>query len=129
MTLATATANLVKAVENLNQIADTLVPLNPADAVDELGALKAQIATLKDREDELKAKIVGYAHANAVVSIDGSSYRAAVSEKSRETRDDALKAKIEELVAENLSHQFVTAHTSLSEWSEVRISARKSGAR
>lgn len=103
--------------------------LAPADLVDQLGQIKAQISSLKDSEEEMKAKLVAYAHVHKLASIDGAAYRAAISEKTREGRDDIYKAAIEKLVEEHLSIQFQTAHRTESKWTEVRVSARKSGSR
>lgn len=84
------------------------------NAIDQLGLLKAEIATLTDRakllEAEIKAKGVG-AHA-------GELYDATVSAVSTDRLDmDAVREK--------LSPQFIRAHTITTESLRLSVRARK----
>lgn len=94
--------------------------INPllAGLVDRLGAIKAQIATLKAEEAALKQSLAD----SGRLFVDGGLYRAAISHiDARPTID--WRAVAEHL---NPSRQLVTAHTSYSEpHFVVRVSARK----
>lgn len=81
--------------------------------VDELGIVKARIAELEARENELKAAIV----AKGVGPHEGQLFRATVSKYFRETLD--LEA-----VREKLSPQFLRAHTTTKEITKVNVVAR-----
>ncbi|MDE2232518.1 MAG: DUF5320 domain-containing protein [Patescibacteria group bacterium] len=105
------------------------VPFSPPDAVDQLAALKAQIDALKSSEESLKARLIEWATMNQRDEVIGTEHRAKISHRMRESQDDTLKAKIQELIDENLSRQFIVAHTRTSEWDEVRLYARKSSSR
>lgn len=94
----------------------------PSDAVDELGALKAQISALQARETALKEIL----KATGEKAIDGSAYRASISVSERNGRDEVFKARIEELVEEHLSYQFISAHSTVSEVITIRVVSRKS---
>ncbi len=87
-----------------------------AAAVDELGAIKAQIAELKAREEQIKQDLVEC----GVSEAEGRLFRATVSLVERETTD--WKAVAQKL---NPSRQLITAHTSSTTSSTVRVSARK----
>ena len=91
------------------------------EVVDELGTLKGQIAALQEEEKRLRAMLIDSGQAE----IDGAAYRATVSESKRETRDDAFKARIEDLIEEHLSHQYITAHTGFTPVTTVRVVARR----
>lgn len=84
-------------------------------AVDQLGELKAKIADLTAQEARLKTFLkLAYPNGGA---LEGSFYRAAVSTSERAMLDqDAVRAK--------LSPQFIAAHTTYSEVTSVKISAR-----
>lgn len=88
---------------------------NLTSTIDALGHLRAQLAELKAREDELKAVLIE----NGVGAYDGELFRATVSESERETLD--LEA-----VREKLSPQFLRAHTRVTPVTTVRVVARKS---
>lgn len=101
--------NTVNHALNLSATGSTL-----ADAVDELGALKASIADLTARETYLKQLIAG----DGPGAHEGLDWRATVSVSVRETLDmEAVRAK--------LSPQFIRAHTRETEVTTVRVSARK----
>ena len=85
----------------------------PAQLVDEIGALRAQLAgpqkTLKALEAQLKAFGTG--------TYQGVLWDANVSSHTRETLDmDAVRAK--------LSPQFLTAHTNETEVTTLRVTAK-----
>ena len=85
--------------------------------VDSLGSLKAQIAALTRKETDIKAQLIQAAHDMGVKELNGSSFRATVSEFVRESLDmDAVRAK--------LSPQFVAAHTRETLVTTVRVMAQ-----
>ena len=99
----------------MNTRTDTAAML--AATVDQLAEVKAHIATLQAREDELK-QILAAAGADG---IEGTSHRAAVTITARTAID--WKA-----IAEHLkpSRQLITAHTTTGNpYAVVRISAKK----
>ena len=82
--------------------------------IDELGTLKAKIAELKKREDELKDIL----ESAGVTKAEGELFRVTITESVRETLDmEAVRAK--------LSPQFIRAHTKETHYTTVRVSARK----
>jgi hypothetical protein len=85
--------------------------------VDELGALKASIAELTERERVLKNAIA----ASGYAEIDGLLYRATVSLTERATLDT-------EAVRALLSQEELRQCTKISEVTTVRVSARKRAA-
>lgn len=83
-------------------------------AIDELGLLKAQIATLTDKAKILEAQI----KAMGVGPHAGTLYDATVSAVSTDRLDmDAVRAK--------LSAQFIRAHTITTESLRLTVRARK----
>lgn len=90
-------------------------------AVDQLGHIKAQIAELEEQEKKIKAELI----ASGQKEHEGELFRAVISTSDREGRDQIFKNKIEELVSEHLSAQFIRAHTTKTEVTSVRVSARK----
>lgn len=89
--------------------------------VDQLGHIKAQIADLEEQEKALREDIL----AMGKDEVEGDLFRATVSTASREGRDKAFKDRIEELVVEHLSRQFIAAHTTATAVRSVRVTARK----
>lgn len=86
---------------------------NLASTIDRLGVLKAQLAELATEEKALKAVITEHGPG----AYEGDMFRATVSTSERATLDmDAVRAK--------LSPQFITAHTSVTEVTMVRVVAR-----
>ncbi len=86
---------------------------NLASTIDRLGVLKAQMAELAIEEKALKAVIIEHGPG----AHEGDIFRATVSTSERETLDmAAVRAK--------LSPQFITAHTSVTEVTMVRVVAR-----
>jgi hypothetical protein len=85
-----------------------------ASLVDELGAVKADIAALQEREKELIAKL----KLTGLAEINGSLFRATVSTSDRETvkTKELREALGEDLIAPFLSSTSVTT---------VRVAARK----
>lgn len=84
------------------------------DKVDELGALKAAIAELTEKEKELKTAIA----ASGYAELDGDLYRATVSLSERVTLDS-------EKVRALLSDAQIAACSRSTEILSVRVSARK----
>lgn len=85
-----------------------------SSTIDELGNLKAQIADLKKREDELKDIL----ESAGVTKAEGDLFRVTITESVRETLDM-------EAVREKLSPQFIRAHTKETKYVTVRVTARK----
>lgn len=84
---------------------------------DELGAIKAQIADLKKREDELKDQLF---ENTGITVVEGELFRAVQIQSQVETTDwKAVALRCEP------SYQLVTAHTTTSTRTTVRVSARK----
>jgi hypothetical protein len=81
--------------------------------VDELGALKSQIADLEIREKAIKDQL----SAIGAGAYDGAHYRATVTFSERATLD--MKA-----VREKLSVQWRRAHTTVTPVTTVRVVAR-----
>lgn len=85
-----------------------------SSTIDELGQLKAQIAELKKREDELKDIL----ESAGITKAEGELFRVSITESVRETLDmEAVRAK--------LSPQFIRAHTKETRYTTVRVTARK----
>jgi len=83
---------------------------NPIDA---LGAIKAQIAALEEREKELRDEVA----AMGAGSHEGELFKVTVIMTERETLDmKAVRAK--------LSPQFITAHTRVTPVTTVKVAAR-----
>ena len=88
--------------------------MNIIETIDMLGDLKAQIAELMKEEKRLKDALIN----EGVDVAEGNFYRVAISDCERKSLDmDAVRAK--------LSPQFIRAHTSISHYMSVRVSARK----
>jgi hypothetical protein len=81
--------------------------------VDELGALKAQIAELSAREKE----ITNLLKASNEAAIDGDLFRATISDSERETLDSKL-------VRELLTPEQVVSCTKTTFVTTVRVGAR-----
>lgn len=87
--------------------------------VDKLGQVKAQLADLKKEEDRLKQELID----SGLASIDGTFYRAAISECDGKTSID-WKAIAEKF---SPSRQLIKSKTTYGEdYVTVRVSARKS---
>lgn len=89
--------------------------------VDQFGHIKAQIAELEEQEKNLRDQIIAIGERE----VEGDLFRAVVVATEREGRDKVFKDKIEELISEHLSHQFIRAHTTSSPVTTVRVNARK----
>jgi hypothetical protein len=85
--------------------------------VDELGTLKAQIATLTEREKLLKATLTS----SGFAALEGNLYRAAITWTERATLDG-------ETVRALLTDEQVRQCTKVTEVMSVRVSARKRSA-
>lgn len=101
-------------------------PMHPAAAdllgatVDRLAKIKAEIAALKEEEDELKADLIE----SGATCIEGTQHRAAICYATTKTIVDWRA------IAQHLkpSRQLITAHTTESEpFNTVRVSAKKTG--
>ena len=84
---------------------------------DELGLVRAQIAELKARENQLKAQVVEEGE-----PIEGDFYRATPVWQDRDQINwKAIAQKLEP------SHQLITAHTKHTVVISVRVSAKQEG--
>lgn len=101
------------AMERGNERGYPMRQSNVAPLVDELGAVKAQIAALAERETALKQALAE----SGPGAYEGKTFRATVTESVRETLD--MKA-----VREKLSPQFIAAHTNVTPVTTVRVVAR-----
>jgi hypothetical protein len=81
--------------------------------VDELGAVKAEVAELTKRERELKAALI----AAGVDTVDGRYFRAAI------VRTESTVVNWKE-VAKRCSRQLIAAHRTVKQRVEVRVHAR-----
>ena len=87
-----------------------------AGLADELGAIRAQQADLKDREREIRATLIE----SGIEVLEDDIFRALVVESMRTMIDwKAVAAKLKP------SHQLVTAHTTEKEVVSIRVSARR----
>lgn len=94
-----------------------IVNLDLVRVVDQLGAVKAQIADLQKIEKELKADLAG----SGFAFVDGAQYRASIHWQGHTSID--WRAIAEHF---NPSRQLVTAHSSQGDLAPVvRVSARK----
>ena len=87
---------------------------NLSTIIDELGALKAEIADLQAREKSMK-EALGDLEAG---SYEGERYRISISVSDRDTLDMTA-------VREHLGRQFIQAHTNTTSVRAYRVSARK----
>lgn len=86
---------------------------NLAATIDKLGVVKAQLAELKQQENDLKQALIEL----GVGAYEGTFFRATVSESERATLDmDAVREK--------LSPQFIAAHTNVTQVTTVRVVSR-----
>lgn len=90
------------------------------ETIDELGITRAKIAELKAVEDMLKTRLADLAPG----PYEGQLFRLSISESVRETPDAVFKAKIDELIEEHVSRQFITAHTKCTDVRTYKVSAR-----
>lgn len=87
-----------------------------AGLADELGAIRAQQADLKDREREIRNTLIEA----GITTLEDDIFRALVVESLRTTIDwKAVAAKLKP------TRQLVTAHTSEKEVISIRVSARR----
>lgn len=88
--------------------------LTDVTLVDQLGFIKAEIAHLQDQEKALKEQIIAQGNGTQ----HGKMFDVNVYESARETLDmEAVRAK--------LSPQFMRAHTNVTTFTTVRVTARK----
>ncbi len=87
-----------------------------AGLADELGAVRAQLADLKDREREIRNTLIEA----GVKTLEDDLFRVLVVESMRTMIDwKSIAAKLKP------SHQLVTAHTEDKEVISIRVSARR----
>jgi len=87
-----------------------------AGLADELGAIRAQQADLKDREREIRTTLIE----SGIEVFEDNFFRALVVESLRTTIDwKSVAAKLKP------SRQLVTSHTSEKEVVSIRVSARR----
>ena len=97
--------------------------------VDELGRIKADISTLNDQADEIKADLIEAASVTGKRAFEGELFRATVSFVDKRVTD--YRAVLERLVEEgfvpqNLLDGIVEKFTKVAEGvPTVRVSARK----
>jgi hypothetical protein len=87
--------------------------LSTGDLADELGAIKSDLADLKSREDALRGELIR----RGVSEIEGSLFRATVSEATRWTLDV-------ERVKSEMGAAWYEAHSRGSLTTTVRVCAR-----
>lgn len=85
------------------------------ERIDLMGDLKAQIADLEAKYDELRDLVIEDAGLGA---HEGSMFRVSITPTSRETLDM-------EAVRNHLSPQFIRAHTKITKSITTRVTARK----
>ena len=86
---------------------------NLTTLIDQLGALKAQIADLTKQEKAIKEAMEDLSPG----AYEGELFRLSISVADRETLDmEAVRA--------HLSRQFIQAHTNVTEVRTLRVSAR-----
>lgn len=101
------------------------------NAVDQLGAVQAQIAELRKLEAALKGELLESVNAAGGVAetphstvIEGDLFRAVVTETERATTDwKKIALKFEP------SHQLVRANTKRTEVITIKVNARSTAAR
>jgi len=93
------------------------VPAELVALVDDIGLLKAQIAPLEAKLKAAQAKLKAHGDGR----YEGTLWAATVSTSERSTLDM-------EAVREKLTHQFIAAHTRVSEVTVVKVTAKKTGA-
>jgi hypothetical protein len=86
---------------------------NISQAIDDFGAICAEIADLERKKAALRAILV----AGVDGAAEGDLFRVTVSIAQRETLDMAA-------VREHLSRQFIAAHTNITEVTVVKATAR-----
>lgn len=92
---------------------------NIAPLADELGKIKAAIAELETKEQELRAEIIAAGHD----AIEGDIYRVVVIKSVRETLD--ARAAREKLLELSVSPQWFACHTKKTDVTTVKCAARK----
>jgi hypothetical protein len=87
--------------------------LSAGDLVDQLGAIKAEAADIKAREEALRAELI----ARGVSEAEGALFRATISEGTRWTLDA-------ERIRDEMGEAWCTAHSKVGTATTVRVSAR-----
>lgn len=89
--------------------------ISPERAADELGILRAKIASLREEQKNIEA----YLKACGIDEVNGLEYRVTISYAVQRTTIDwkAIAAKLQP------SRQLITAHTRMSEHDRVNVSA------
>lgn len=90
-----------------------MVISNITTAIDELGAVRAQLAALKEKEKTLKEAIIEMGPG----AHEGELFRASVTESQRANLDM-------EWVKKKLGKKAIAAHTTYTPYVSVRLSAR-----
>lgn len=93
---------------------------NLSTLIDQYGQLKAQLAELEEAERALKRELADLEPG----AYEGEQYRLTISVSDRVGQDKVFKERVEELIAEHLSRQFVKAHTTLTPVRTHRVVAR-----
>jgi hypothetical protein len=87
--------------------------LSTGAIVDRLGALKAQLADLKETEEALRGELI----ARKVEAAEGELFRATVTEALRQSLDA-------EQIRSEMGERWITSHSKISVVTSVRVSAR-----
>lgn len=93
---------------------------NLTTIIDQFGALKAQMAELDRQEKALKEALAELEPG----AYEGDLFRLTISASERTGQDKAFKARVEELIEEHLSAQYITAHTTRTEVRTHKVTAR-----
>jgi cytosine/adenosine deaminase-related metal-dependent hydrolase len=102
-----------------------------ADVVDHLDAIKAGVATMRNAEEEDKARLIDAAASSGLRAFEGTLYRATVSFGDRQVTD--WRKVVQELceiysITDRTLDFVVGKHTETCEGLPVvRVTARKSG--
>ena len=86
---------------------------NLSKVIDDLGALRAQIAELTAKEKAIKDSLADL----KAGAYEGDVFRLTISDSVRETLDMAA-------VREKLSPQFIAAHTNRTDVRTIKVGAR-----
>jgi uncharacterized protein YhaN len=93
---------------------------NTSTLVDAYGELKARIAELEEQERQLKRELADWEPG----AYEGEAYRLTISLSDRAGQDKVFKERVEALIEEHLSRQFIKAHTTLTPVRTHRVVAR-----
>jgi uncharacterized protein YhaN len=93
---------------------------NVTTLVDAYGELKAKLAELEEQERQLKRELADWEPG----AYEGEAYRLTISLSDRVGQDKVFRERVEALIEEHLSRQFIKAHTTLTPVRAHRVVAR-----